>query len=294
LFYGKQIQIRRNKKYPPRRKTKKFKIQDLTPLLLYYNVKIMAKIKKFFLRLKKYTKLRYCLLSFPKSGRTWLRNILAHIRAGEENKKFSLGSPEFLPFIGSEIIMNHGGATGKGDYYHFNKHFFWKKLKFRGKKIVFLIRDPRDTVVSYYYQKTYRIRQKNQKNISEFVREKNYGIEHIINFLNKWIRELKKKDKNSWIIIKYEDLKADTFREVKKILDFWGIKIEDDIIKQAIEQSSFAKMKEKEKSANPNSHKARKGKIGGYREELSKEDIKFIEEKINKNLDNFFSFYKYD
>ena len=99
----------------------------------------------------------WLLLSWGKSGRTWLRVMLSRFY----EQHFNLPKHEMLGFDNlhnansgiPKIFFTHGNYlrdyTGRG---------YDSKVDFRGKKIVLLVRDPRDVAVSQYFQWNFRMR----------------------------------------------------------------------------------------------------------------------------------------
>jgi hypothetical protein len=81
-------------------------------------------------------------------------------------------------------------------------------------------------------------------------------------------------------IIRYEDLKADTFGTFKRIVQFSNMRTMDEEIRAAIELSSFHKLQSQEQSEGfrekPFKSKSffRKGIVGSWREELSDQQVK--------------------
>ena len=78
---------------------------------------------------------------------------------------------------------------------------------------------------------------------------------------------------------------------------FLGLEIDEWAIKEAVLKSSFEKMKEAERNKvlwdpwvaknstiEDNSMKVRKGKVAGYKEELTSEDLRFVDEAVKKFL----------
>ncbi len=94
------------------------------------------------------------------------------------------------------------------------------------------------------------------------------------------------------------------------MLEFWGLDIEEKVIKRAVEYASFENMRRMEQEGkyniitmgtrnpeDPNSYKVRKGKAGTYKEQLSPEIIQFIEKELQKSLTpeygyNYFTEFK--
>jgi hypothetical protein len=90
-------------------------------------------------------------------------------------------------------------------------------------------------------------------------------------------------------------MKDDTYAEFSNLLDFMGEEIEKRAVKKSIEKTIFENMKKMEESnelndnrlkvrdnEDENSRKVRKGKVGGFKEELDEQDLKYLDEQIKK------------
>jgi len=203
------------------------------------------------------------IVSFPKSGRTWLRVMLDE--------------------LGVEVEYSHARSGHRGAN-HMSELNTNEEKNF--SRVLFLHRDPRDTVVSGYYQKEKRL-SGYEGTISEFIRSPNHGVEKIIHFNNLWI-DLAKTRKDM-MVVSYEQLHENTHGKLKQIANFFGHNLSDAEIDKAVGAGQFDTMKDREKSGfyekqygkalavhdlqDENSFKVRKGQVGGYREELSAEDI---------------------
>jgi len=222
------------------------------------------------------------LASAPKSGRTWLRMIFAKILL--ENR-YDTKHFEFIfacHYLPDRVIKE-----------------FSKDLK-----IVLLIRDPRDTAVSLYheYMKSKRINK--QMSIDEFVTSSK-GVPYFVDYLNKWMDSFCDFEKEI-LIMTYEDLKMNTFDEVKRCLKYLQYDIGDYEIDKAIKYSSFSNMKKIEegvgnnllkhykgkfgraKLESINDYRVRKGLIGGYADELEEQTIDKINKQCQKLQDHPF------
>ncbi len=215
------------------------------------------------------------LVSFPKAGRTWVRLMLKEL----------------------EIIIpvTHDGA-GHVPRVPFDK-LIKDKSAYKNIKVIFLIRDPRDTVVSGFFHSTKR---KNifSGTISDFIRNNRHGIRKIVEFHKNWHKATEYL--HNFLLIRYEDLQKNTFTEMKKILNFLEkSNISDEKIKETIEFAKFDNMQKLEKQGyfknnfgeglvpgnknDTNSFKTRRGKVGGYKDTLSASDIEYC----NKILTDF-------
>lgn len=241
-------------------------------------------------------KVKVYIVSYPKSGRTWLRVILGKIicEKFEIDEKYLLNTIKLTLMAGCTTINWIHDGSGLGEGYHFRKFRTDKEL-FRNKKLIFLYRNPHDVMVSSYFHATKRIQKftKFKGTISEFIRSKGFGIKKLITFYNIWHTNCHVPQ--DFLLIRYEDLHHCTIATIKKIVDFLDIEdIDESLINRAINFGSFDNMKKMEYSQNlkskimeagkqddSESYKVRKGKIGGYRDYLNQTDINYIDTVIS-------------
>jgi len=181
------------------------------------------------------------LTEYPKSGITWLSFLIANIIYDEgidfTNIKqkvpplYTYTKKEFAKLSNPRFIKSHEP---------YNSNY---------PTVIYLIRDPRDVVISYYYwhkKYKYNFNADIYTFINDFIKGKvgPYGsyLEHV----KSW--QINSKKQNI-LFIKYEDLKSNTFNEVSKITHFLNIETTKNKILKAIDSSSFEKMKELEKKS---------------------------------------------
>lgn len=234
-----------------------------------------------------------CVVSFRKSGRTWLRVMLAKILSLKHDIK-NLGLEVHLMTLfksAPNVFFSHGGSTANLDF---------RKLLKR-KKIILLVRDPRDAIVSLFHNHTKRT-VLYKEGISEFIRKPDGEFKKMIVFMNNWAEEVKNR-KQGLLLIKYEDMQKDIYKELKKVLNFLNINVDDTIIDEAVRYGSFENMRKMETSGafkdarmrprnidDENSYKTRKGRVGSYKEELNEEDISYLNTEIKTKLDPIFGY----
>jgi hypothetical protein len=204
------------------------------------------------------------VVSFPKSGRTWLRVMLDDLKL-----------PANYTHDGSgHSIVGHVEELQPASE------------AFAGRTVVFLYRDPRDTVVSGYFQASKRVNTY-AGSISDFVRDPRHGIEKIVRFNMEWLERGPTLCK--FLPVTYEELRADTTAVLARIVAFVGADRDEATLRAAIEDATFEKMREKEASGelgerygkallpadkdDPASFKVRAGIVGGFRNHLSEEDV---------------------
>lgn len=205
-------------------------------------------------------------ISYPKSGRTWLRVMLDE--------------------LGVPLDFSHLD-TGAGRQ-EWGKHFDELETPSAEGKVIFLHRDPRDTVVSFFHEMTKRQKPSFNRRLryalqgklppremAAFVRSPRFGIEKVIRF------NLACAENLDAHCVSYEKLREKPVECLSGMLAYLGYAKPAHEIAAAVDRNSFARMKEREAKGvysssrlrprdpnDPDSFKVRKGKIGGWREEM--------------------------
>lgn len=246
------------------------------------------------------------IISFPKSGRTWLKNILASYFCLKYNANFDQAIKALhkasLWTAFPNIRFTHDVADipyqNELPYNNLDKVFSFNP--YLNKKIVFLLRDPRDIVVSFFYHKKHREKlitgqSRFQGDLNEFIFDDIYGIKKIIAFLNLWADVLEtRRHEAEFHVLKYEEMHKDPIATLMSLLDFLAIEIDRGLIEESFENSSRKKMIKRETSrlniTSDNERKTRKGVVGGYKDELSTEVIKEMDQILRKELSPYYRF----
>lgn len=212
------------------------------------------------------------IVSHPKAGRTWLRVMLDDLGLAFECTHDGSGTDR--PFEG----LKPG-----------------RKTIYRQKPVVFMLRDPRDTLVSYYFQRTLRT-DRFEGTIHDFIRSPVYGIEKVVLFNLAWLQL--GRDLPAFIPITYEMLKSSPIDVVRSVVDLVGETRSDSDLARVCSDNTFEKMKAREgsgeyndrrlglrrrESDDPDLFKVRRGKIGGYTDYLSAEDVDYCEEVLRRH-----------
>ncbi len=247
------------------------------------------------------------VVSFGKSGRTWLRVLISRYY------QLVHGIPEQL-LIGFSNYHDQHAEIPKILFTHDNfiKDYTGEldsKASFYKKKVVLLVRDPKDVAVSLYFQWMHRMRPE-KMNLNgfpprgakitpfEFLMDPNRGIPKIIDFLNLWARESTRVE--DILIVRYEDMRDDPSGALRRILAFADRHtIDDDAVRQAVDYASVENMQKLEensvyersggrmkpgKQGNPDSYKVRRAKVGGYKDYLSEAEAAEIDALVQRVL----------
>ncbi len=255
-------------------------------------MKFWRDIKDFILSYY-YPKNQYFLVSFPKTGRTWLNYMIKQMVKQSNHPLKNNENFIFNEHDNSEIIIENGTRNNPLDVFKFTS-----RKRYRRGKVLFLVRDPRDVVVSHFHQVTKRSRNPFVfKSISDFVKDDILGFNRIIHYYNLWFSQ--KKIPKDFLLIKYEDLLNEGVDTLSEINQFFNIDISKDKIEKIYSESSANKMRKNEKEnklegfkdfgKDRDKLKVRNAKIGGFINELSEDDILFC----NKEMKLLNSYYNY-
>lgn len=224
------------------------------------------------------------IAGYPKSGNTWMQNLVAGLLFGID--------PVFLPdHLTQELVPDvHGKRYYKRflDFTCFKTHHLPQP---EYKRVIHLVRDGRDAMVSYYHM--HKAMGKNTSLEDMVIDGK--GI-----FPSKWHQHCQEWSENPYqsdlIVVRYEDLIRQPLIEMQKLCEFMNIERTPDLIKKIVDGNTFQKMKSKEKKFGWNNNQwnfendfIRKGKIGSYKEEMPKKLISFFNQEAKEAL-NLFSY----
>jgi hypothetical protein len=253
------------------------------------------------------------VVSFGKSGRTWLRVMISHLF------RVKHGLPENA-ILGFDNFHNMNRAVPKIFFTHDNyiKDFTGdceSKRPFYGKRVILLARDPRDVAVSQFFQWKFRVKpskiainnyppRDTDISLFDFVTGDNgSSMLAISQFLNLWAKEADKVEQ--FHLLRYEDLRSNPREELRKLLDFMRVEASDDEVNAAVDYSSYENMKKMESKQqfrlaggrmvprdkdNPDSYKVRRAKVGGYRDYFSDEEVEAVDRLQAETLDPIFRY----
>ena len=256
------------------------------------------------------------IVSYGKSGRTWLRVMLSRFYQlkhglpdssliGFDNLHAKNPAIPLIFFTHDNYLKDFtGNADSKKDYYP--------------KKVVLLVRDPRDVVVSQYFQWEHRMRPWKKRlnrypvhgadvNEYQFAMDQHAGLPKIVDFFNLWASEAEKIDQ--LLVVRYEDMRRDTAQVLEQILNFIGTPASPEEIQDVVNFSSMENMKKMEQKRtfrlsgsrmvpgdrnNPDSYKVRRGKVGGFRDYFNEDQVSNIEQLLQQTLQPVYGYSRHE
>jgi len=248
------------------------------------------------------------VISYPKSGRTWMRLLIGkalalhfNIELGESHQDWLLRPGKFKK-LNSNIPLIYFSHDDK-PHTKTTESINSDKAKYYYKKIIFLFRDPRDVIVSQFFSLTRRTKgNRYPGTLYEFMDDNKYGMRNHIRYLNVWAQA--RKNFKNILFISYEEMSENTSQTLKKVFDFFGIDADlKTVINEAVEFAKFENMQQMEKSQvfkskmlrpvdinDTNSYKVREGRVNGYLNHLNNQEVKHLNSLINTTLNKFYPY----
>ncbi len=229
------------------------------------------------------------VVSYPKCGRTWLRALVGKTLVDHYGLPPArlLDTGGLAAMAGLPSIGYHHDGTGMVD------RRSWRDLQadksaYRDNRVILLGRDVRDMLVSAYFQATRRIGAFDGP-ISAFVRDERYGVDKVLTFYRQW--HAARQVPRAFTFVRYEAMHADPAGVLAQVLDFIGARgVAPATIAAAVHFARFENLRSAEAEnrfgdpalatdpgADPDTFKVRKGKVGGFRDYLSTDDVAWID-----------------
>lgn len=172
------------------------------------------------------------IVSFPKSGNTWMRFLIGTLYFNKQVDWLNMENVVPDIYTHSNHLLSIASPRILKSHENYDSRY---------QKVIYVVRDVRDVVISLYY---FELKYTNKPTLSfdeffkYFIKACPWWSDHVMGWLNN-----KDKIKNGFLLVKYEDLLKDINKEVLRIVQFLNIKRTDGEIYQAIDWASFSNMK---------------------------------------------------
>lgn len=182
------------------------------------------------------------IVSYPRSGSTWLRTILCNLLVPEAQ-----GDPRIISTRIPGVSLCRLGLDRKAKRYDPAIIHSHRKYRKGFNKVLYLVRDGRDSVISLYHYTTTRYGESvSFKEWFDLYKAGVYGTRWHAH-VESWLKQGKNDLKENLLVIRFEDLKKDTVSCIKQIVAFFGLSIPPHMILQAIDNATIEKAKAWEK-----------------------------------------------
>lgn len=218
------------------------------------------------------------VVSYPKSGNTWVRFLLANaLYPGADVDFHTIHG--LVPEVGKEdmrratlppprILKSH--APYRAAY----------------PRVIYILRDGRDVYTSYYHYRKPNL--PDGTTFEDFLRGDHWPTRWAAH-VQGWVDAASARD--DILVVRFEDLKDDSARELRRMLDFIGeTYISANRIQEAVEESSFHNMRRLEEKRGrkygPDTRFVRKGKAGSHQELFTQKAREIIWQEEGRMLRN--------
>jgi estrone sulfotransferase len=233
------------------------------------------------------------IVAFPRSGTNWTSFLVANAladRDGEPPKLIDLR--RLVPELNG---MYFDGKSWDGrDQRGFRKQpgvrFFRCHAPYDPgfPKVVYIVRDPRDVLVSYFHLQRLT------------GRDRGASIEEIVTASDHWpcswdahVRGWALGDHDNVLVVSYEELHEDAASVLQRILGFADVERPRAAIEAAVRAASFEQMRRheettgvplKDKRMDKEERMIRRGRLGSWRDELDDETVRAIESAYGETM----------
>ena len=230
------------------------------------------------------------IASYPRSGNTWLRFVLFDILAPGQTAGFNEVNHIIaeVGLHGPALPLLPGGGRLIKTHEPYRKQY---------QKAIYLVRDVRDVVLSEFaYQKALGwISDDFDRFLREFLRGE-------VNPFTPWHRHVPGwmdsplAGTSNFLLIKFEDMRRNTDQVVNDVLNFLGVVVDPQTVRDAVANNTVQRMQEKEQhspqlsdtapksNGSEESRFIRSGSVGGWRNRLTDLQVEMIEHHAGEVL----------
>lgn len=229
------------------------------------------------------------LISFPRSGNSWLRQAIAEMMFGESGEQYN-DIHTYVPTVDMTMPV----WRLKGSRFHVVKSHENRMLNHRTdgyRRVIYVVRDPRDVVLSHF----------------RFVKQLGIYPGELDDFLPDWTAG--RIWPGSWsthvaswalnrdsvfgenmLLVSYEELSADPKKIYRRVAEFLGLDLSEATLDRVLKQTSIKSMQSKERRTE---HKIKgfrsvnKGGVNKWKGHLRPDQVKMVQDCFGHIMDHF-------
>lgn len=227
------------------------------------------------------------ICSYPKSGATWLGYLLAQTLKIEANESLDLKTfNRYVPDV-NLLYTKRGSLSQFADFLDPRFFLCHASLDVQLPKVVYILRDPRDVMVSYWHYRQFLSRDF-KMSLADFLASGDHWPCEWDDHVAGWLLPAARPNVH---LVRYEQLHHDTAAVVRGILKFAGIEPDEARIRAAVEASRFERMRSAEvrfgvhgKEGANHEMFVRKGRVASWQEEMGYAELRLIENRYGKTM----------
>uniref|UniRef100_A0A668RC96 Sulfotransferase n=1 Tax=Oreochromis aureus TaxID=47969 RepID=A0A668RC96_OREAU len=219
------------------------------------------------------------VVTYPKSGTVWAQQIIISIHELHGNQNKYSNNMERMPWLEYKTAEYTLLPSPRLFASHLPEHIMPPGVKEKKAKILYLMRNPKDNVVSFYHFKC----------------QITGCIMPLYSFASSWFDHVREwylnREQYNILFLTYEEMILDLKASVKKICNFLGINLTEAAISQVVEKATFQNMKNDTKAnyehLSPERFSGkflRKGQIGDWKNTLTVAQSERVDQVLQEKL----------
>ena len=160
----------------------------------------------------------------------------------------------------------------------------------KGAKVVILLREPKDVLVSYYHFYRFVPHYNFSGTFDDFFelfKRRRLCHGDWFDWVWTWWRE---RNNPNFLFLKYEDLQKDCTQQIRKVAEFLGRDISEEFVEKIATYASFGNLKRIRmatmKSEREGTGQLRKGSVGDWENFLNKDQMEYVDGLFQRKIRN--------